>query len=135
MPSELAPAVTEVTVRFSVKSPKAVANVFVNSAPRVVGVGSVKLTFVVKPTKPVLSLTMVVTTSGAPDVIVVAVVTSPVFAVKVVVGIKLNWVEIVSAKAGEAAIKAAQATAAISALREFTTLMTVPISSQYSLET
>jgi hypothetical protein len=38
----------------------------------------------------------------------------------------LNTASIVSAKAGEAAINAAQATAAISPLREFTTLMTVP---------
>jgi hypothetical protein len=38
----------------------------------------------------------------------------------------LNSVEMASAKAGEAAIKAAQATAAISPWREFTTLMTVP---------
>ena len=127
MPSELAPAVTEVTVSVSMKSPKDVSNIFVKIDPRVVGVGLVKLMIVEKGTKPVLSVTILVTTSGAPDVMVAAVATLPVSAVKGVVATKLNWVEIVSAKAGEAAIKAAQATAARSAWREFTTLMTASL--------
>ena len=68
------------------------------------------------------------TMSGAPDVMKVAVVTllPDGVVVMVPVGTKLKSVEIVSAKAGEAAIEAAQATAAISAWRESTTLMTVP---------
>ena len=125
MPSEPVAAATEVTVRNSSKVPKDVVNVFVNVSPRPTGVGSVK-PIVVPLTKPMLFARNVVTWSGAPDVMVVAVVTSPVSAVTVPNGTKLNWKEIASAKAGEAAIKAAQATAARSAWREFTTLMTVP---------
>ena len=45
---------------------------------------------------------MVVTTSGAPDVMVVAVVTSPVLAVKVPFGTKLKATWIGIAQAGEA---------------------------------
>ena len=52
---------------------------------------------------------MVVTMSGAPDVMVVAVVTSPVLDVKVPVGTKLNPTLIGIAQAG-AALKAATAT-------------------------
>jgi hypothetical protein len=82
-----------------VKIPKAVVNVFVKVEPRVVGVGLVR-EIVVPLLKPVLSVIMVVTSSGAPDVIEVAVVTSPVLAVRVPNGTKLNWVEIVTAFAG-----------------------------------
>ena len=135
MPSELVPGETEVTVRFSVNSPKVVSNTFVKAAPIVTGVGLVRLMIVVEAFKSMLFVIMLVINSGAPDVMVFAVVTSPVSAVRVPVGTNLNTASIVSAKAGEAAIKAAQATAAISALLEFTTLMTVPISSQYLLET
>jgi hypothetical protein len=76
---------------------------------------------------------MPATVFGAPGVMVVAVKMLPVSAVKVPLPLMLNWVEIiVSAKAGEAAIKAAQATAARSAWREFTTLMTAFLCGYFS---
>jgi len=56
---------------------------------------------------------MVVTMSGAPDVMVVAVVTSPVSAVKVPVGTKLKATLMGIAQAGEAL----KATTAITVLR------------------
>jgi hypothetical protein len=125
MPSDVAPGETKLTIRFSVKTPRAVVYDFVNAAPRVTGVGLVKVITVPGPgnpgAKPVLSVIMLVTESGAPDEIEVAVVTSPVLAVKVPFGTKLNVVEIATAEAGLAPPKIAQATAAINTFRGLVT--------------
>jgi hypothetical protein len=100
-PSEVGPVVIKVIVRVSVKTPSAVVHDLVNTLPSVTGVGLVNE--ITSPlTKPVLSLRMLVTISGAPDVIEVAVVTSPVLAVRVPVGTKLKAVVIAAAEAGEA---------------------------------
>jgi hypothetical protein len=64
---------------------------------------------------------MVETSLGAPFVIVVAVVTSPVLAVNVPNATKLNVVEIATAEAGLAPPKIAQATAAINTFRGLVT--------------
>src|SRR5690349_16276380 len=111
MPSELGPGVTKLTVRFSRKLPKGVVNDFVKVEPSVTGVGSVSA-ITVPLVKPMLFTRMVVTVSGAPDVIVVAVVTSPVLAVKVPFGTKLKATWIGTAQAGEAAPIAATVMAA-----------------------
>jgi hypothetical protein len=129
MPSELAVAVTEVIVSVSTKVPKAVVNDFSKLDPRVVRNGFVKVTNEARGANPVLSVRMVVTKFwGLLLVMEVVVVRSPVLEDKVPSVTKLNEVEmIVSAKAGEAAVKTAQATAARSAWREFTTLMTASL--------
>src|SRR5947207_2117238 len=119
MPSELGPGVIKVTVRASVKTPKAVVNCFWKAAPSVTGVGSVKVIIVVPLIKPVLSVIIVVTLSGAPGVMVVAVVTSPVLAVKVPNGTKLNVVAIGTARAGVAPSRATAAAASAVATISF----------------
>jgi len=70
--SEERSLVTSVTVKLAVKVPRAVVQAFVNVAPSVTGVGLVRLTVVVSGTRPVLSVTMPVTKSGAPLVTKVA---------------------------------------------------------------
>ena len=57
---------TSVTVKDAVKVPRAVVQAFVNVAPSVTGVGSVRLTIVVSDFRPVLSVVKLVTKSGAP---------------------------------------------------------------------
>jgi hypothetical protein len=89
MPREVGPGVTKVTVRFSTKVPRVVENDFVKAAPIVTGVGSVRPTCVPE-VNIMLFVKMLVTSSGAPAVIVVAVVTLPVLAVRVPNGTKLN---------------------------------------------
>src|SRR5262249_1636201 len=110
-PRELGPGVTKVTVRFSRKLPMGVVNDFVKVEPNVTGVGEVSA-IVVPAVSPMLFWRMVVTSSGAPDVMVVAVVTSPVLDVKVPVGTKLKLTLIGIAQAGDA-LKAATATAVL----------------------
>src|SRR5215813_8459155 len=102
MPRELGPGVTKVTVRLSEKVPRGVVNDFVNAAPSVTGVGEVRLVTVPVVSPVLLGGIMVVTVSGAPDVTVVAVVMSPVSAVKVPFGTKLKVTWIGTAQAGEA---------------------------------
>jgi hypothetical protein len=107
-PSELGPGVTRLTVKFSAKAPKGVVNDFVKVEPSVTGVGEVSV--IAWPvTSPTLFSIMLVTVSGAPDVMVAAVVTSPVLAVKVAFGTKLKTALMGTAQAGEA-LKAATAT-------------------------
>src|SRR5262245_37704745 len=112
MPRELGPGVTKVTVRFSRKVPEGVVNDFVKVEPKVTGVGLVRA-IVIPDAKPMLFVKMVVTMSGAPDVIVVAVVTSPVLAVKMSVGTKLNVTSIGIAFAALPISMVTQAAAAI----------------------
>src|SRR5215813_4968265 len=104
MPREPVPIETVLTVKASVKVPKGVTNDFVKAAPDVTGVGSV-IVVVVPLVSPVLltgTARMAVTRSGAPAVMVAAVVMSPVLAVKMVVGTKLKATLIATAQAGEA---------------------------------
>src|SRR5262249_30569 len=101
MPRELGPGVTKVTVRFSRKLPWGVVNDFVKVEPNLTAFAEVN-TVGVPAVSPRLFRRMVVTMVGAPDVIVVAVVTSPVSAVKVPVGTKLKATWIGIAQAGEA---------------------------------
>ena len=95
--SEERSLVTSVTVKLAVKVPRAVVQAFVNVAPSVTGVGLVRLTVVVSGTRPVLSVTMPVTKSGAPLVTKVATPKVPGgvilgVAISVPLGIKLKVV-------------------------------------------
>jgi hypothetical protein len=102
MPSELVPGWREVTVKLSEKVPMGVMNDFVKAAPSVTGVGSVNVV-VVPLVSPMLFRIIWVTVSGAPGVMVVAVVMSLVGAdVKVPFGTKLKATWIGTAQAGDA---------------------------------
>jgi hypothetical protein len=94
-----------VTVKASEKLPRGVVNDFVKAAPTVTGVGEVR-TVVVPETSPMLLKRMVVTVSGAPGVMVVAVAMSPGgapgAAIRAPFGTKLKPTLIGIAQAGEA---------------------------------
>jgi hypothetical protein len=100
----------------------------VKTDPSVTGVGLVKSTTVLRLTRPVLSLRIDVTMSGAPLVIVVAVETFPVFAVSPVVGTKLKAVSMGTARAGPAFAIVATNNAPTSAVRKLRQPMSVLLS-------
>jgi len=133
MPRELAPGVTKVTVRSSRKLPMGVVNDFVKVEPNVTGVGEVN-TVVVPVVSPMLFRRMVVTVVGAPDVIVVAVVTSPVSAVKVPFGTKLKATWIGTAQAGEALTAATAITVLRRAVRRVGILIIISSTRQVSID-
>ena len=121
---------TWVTVKLAVKVPRAVVQAFVNVAPSVTGVGLVRLTTVVSDTRPVLSVTMSVTKSGAPLVMAVAIAKEPGglilgVAVRPVVGTKLK---VVSMGAADAASGRASAVPAASRNRDSRVIRLVPFS-------
>ena len=113
IPSEVAPVVLEVTVKAAVNVPRAVVQLFVNAEPTVSGIGLVRETGSVG-ARPVLSVRMVVTSKGAPDVMEVAVVMLPVLDVSVPNGTKSNSVLMGAADAAPISAKLATIVAALS---------------------
>lgn len=101
MPSEVAPGVRAVTVRFSTNVPNAVVNVFVKVLPMVTPNGLDRVT-VWPAVRPTLFARIAPTKSGLPLVMVVAVVTSPVSALKPPSAATLKMTSIGTAEAGVA---------------------------------
>ncbi|KFB69749.1 MAG: hypothetical protein CAPSK01_000583 [Candidatus Accumulibacter vicinus] len=110
-PSELAPGVTDVTVRVSRNVPSAVVNSFVKMLPIVTPIGSGDRVINWPATRPTLFETIAPTRVGAPLVMVVAVVTSPVSAVKLPSAATLKMASIGMAEAGVDNAAAADVTA------------------------
>jgi hypothetical protein len=112
IPSEVAPVVTEVTVKSSVNVPRAVVQLFTNVAPSVSGIGLVRV-MLWPDTRPVLSAMMVVTSKGAPGVMEVARVKLALLAVSVPNGTKSKVVLMEAADAAPISARLATIAAAV----------------------